>query len=147
MRYSQPLKVGIKKLIPEAVIPKYARPWDAGMDLVATSKTVDSAGNVVYWTGIALEVPEGFVAFLFPRSSNSKMDLYLTNSVGVVDSGYRGEIFAKYRPTEMGEFKHYEVGDRIVQLVILPFPEIQFEEKYELEESVRGAGGFGSTGS
>lgn len=73
--------------------------------------------------------------------------MYLTNSVGVVDSGYRGEIFVKYRPTEMGEFKHYEVGDRIVQLVILPFPEIHFEEKDELEESIRGTGGFGSTGS
>ena len=149
MRYSHPLKVGIKKLIPEAVIPKYARPWDAGMDLVATSRTTDDYGNVVYGTGIALEVPEGFVAFLFPRSSNSKTDLYLTNSVWVIDSGYRWEIFVKYRPSKDLEEGRmiYEVGDRVVQLVILPFPEIHFEEKDELEESVRGTGGFGSTGS
>ena len=149
MRHSQPLKVGIKKLIPEAVIPKYARPWDAGMDLVATSRTTDDYGNVVYGTWIALEIPEGFVAFLFPRSSNSKTDLYLTNSVWVIDSGYRWEIFVKYRPSKDIEegCMIYEVGDRVVQLVILPFPEIYFEEKDELEESVRGAGGFGATGS
>ena len=89
------MKVNIKKLNENAVIPSYAKAGDAGMDLVAISKEYDDHGNVVYGTGLAFEIPEGYVGLLFPRSSNAKMDLLSTNAVGVIDSGYRGEVMMK----------------------------------------------------
>ena len=147
------MKVKIKKLNESAVIPKYSKAGDAGMDLVATSKETDKYGNIVYGTGLAFEIPKGYVGLLFPRSSISKYDMNLTNSTGVLDSGYRGEVFFKfkhparftavpvdYKPTT------YDVGDRIGQIIILPYPQIEFEEVEELSETDRGTGGFGSTG-
>ncbi len=91
------MKVKIKKLHKNAIIPQYAKSGDAGMDLVATSKSYDKHGNVVYGTGLAFEIPKGFVGLLFPRSSNAKKDLLLSNSVGVLDSGYRGEVMFKFK--------------------------------------------------
>jgi len=91
--------VKIKKLVPEAVIPQYMRMDDSGMDLVATSKIFDEHGNVVYGTGLAMQIPVGYVGLIFPRSSNSKKDLLLCNSVGVIDPGYRGEVILKYKPS------------------------------------------------
>jgi dUTP pyrophosphatase len=85
------LRVNIKKLHQNAVIPTYAKPGDAGMDLIAISKQYDEFDNVVYGTGIAIEIPENYVGLIYPRSSICKKDLYLTNHVGVIDSGYRGE--------------------------------------------------------
>lgn len=140
------IQVGIKKLHKDAVIPQYAKPGDAGMDLVATNMDTDQYGNVIYGTGIALEIPEGYVGLIFPRSSNSKTDLYLTNHVGVIDSGYRGEIMFKFRTTQKNP-KLYSIGDRIGQIMILPYPQIEFVEAEELSISARGTGGFGSTGS
>ncbi|MEG0198936.1 MAG: hypothetical protein RR676_17605, partial [Acinetobacter sp.] len=123
-----------------------------GMDLTAISKQYDDHGNVCYGTGLAFEIPKGFVGLLFPRSSNTKKDLVLGNSVGVVDSGYRGEVVFKFRPVmpldrdiEFGP-REYEVGDRIGQVIILPYPEIEFLEVDEMSSSDRGVGGFGSTG-
>jgi dUTP pyrophosphatase len=145
------MKVKIKKLHPEAVVPKYAKPGDAGMDLTATSKLFDDAGNVVYGTGLAVEIPVGYVGLIFPRSSNAKTDLYLTNHVGVIDSGYRGELMFKFRKSDstknFQEARLYEVGDRVGQLVIIPYPQIEFEEVDDLSDSQRGAGGYGSTGN
>jgi dUTP pyrophosphatase len=149
------MKVKIKKLHPDAVIPSYSKPGDAGMDLVATSKSYDSDGNVVYGIGLGFEIPTGFVGLLFPRSSNAKTDLLLSNSVGVLDSGYRGEVMFKFKHTILigvdetpclDEFRSYNVGDRVGQIIILPHPEIQFEEVEELSNTDRGTGGFGSTG-
>lgn len=80
------MEVKIKKLNENAVIPTYAKDGDAGMDLTATSKSFDEYGNVVYGTGLAFEIPKGYVGLLFPRSSNAKTELFLTNSVGVLDS-------------------------------------------------------------
>ena len=91
------MEIKIKKLSKDAVIPKYAKEGDAGMDLVATSKEYDGDGNTVYGTGLAFEIPKEYVGLLFPRSSNAKTDLRLTNSVGVLDSGYRGEVMFKFR--------------------------------------------------
>ena len=93
------MEVKIKKLHKDAVIPSYAKPGDAGMDLVAISKVYDKYGNVSYGTGIAIEIPHGYMGLIFPRSSNSKYDLLLTNSVGIIDSGYRGEILLKFKPS------------------------------------------------
>jgi dUTP pyrophosphatase len=139
--------VKIKKLHENAVIPAYAKPGDAGLDLTATSVVTDEYGNVVYGTGLAIEIPFGYAGLLFPRSSNSKTDLYLTNHVGVVDSGYRGEIMFKYRPLDgILNSKIYQVGERVGQIVILPYPAVSFEEVEQLSDTERGDGGYGSTG-
>jgi dUTP pyrophosphatase len=141
--------VKIKKLVENAVIPKYSKPGDAGLDLTAVSKEFDNNGNIVYGTGLAVEIPKGFVGLLFPRSSNSKTDLYLTNHVGVVDSGYRGEIMFKFRPVNgaiLGA-NAYQVMDRVGQLVIIPYPSIEFQEVEELSTTERGATGYGSSGN
>lgn len=169
------MKVRIKKLHQDAIIPTYAKKGDAGLDLTAVERYFDLSGNVVYRTGIAVEIPEGYVGLLFPRSSVSKQDLSLCNAVGVIDSSFRGEIIAKFKPTlaysvddnseyeeerfshwdniitptwEFGEYAHqcYEQGDRIAQLIIIPYPRIEFEEVEELTKTERGNEGFGSSG-
>lgn len=140
------MKVKIKKLHPNAVIPSYAKHGDAGMDLTATKKKYDAKGNIVYGTDLAIEIPEGYVGLLFPRSSNSKYDLILSNSVGVIDSGYRGEIMMKFKETTFPYGGEYRVGDRIGQMIIMPYPKIEFEEVEELSVTERGDGGYGSTG-
>jgi dUTP pyrophosphatase len=141
------MQVRVKKLHKDAVIPAYGKPGDAGMDLTAISIEKDSYGNVVYGTGLAIEIPEGHVGLLFPRSSNSKTDLYLTNHVGVIDSGYRGEIMFKFRATpSLVNAKVYQVGDRVGQLIIIPYPQVTLIESEELSDTERGDGGFGSTG-
>jgi len=141
------MQVRVKKLHENAVIPAYGKPGDAGLDLTATSIEKDSYGNVVYGTGLAIEIPAGYVGLIFPRSSNSKTDLYLTNHVGVVDSGYRGEIMFKFRANpSLINAVIYQVGDRVGQLIIIPYPQIELTEAIELSDSERGDGGFGSTG-
>lgn len=139
------MKIRIKRLHPNSVIPRYAKHGDAGMDLTATSKSYDENNNVVYGTGLAVEIPEGYVGLVFPRSSICKKDLFLTNSVGVIDSGYRGEIMAKFKHTDNLPVE-YRVGERIAQLIIIPHPYIEFELANELSESERGSGGYGSSG-
>ena len=147
------MKVRIKKLDERAVVPSYSKQGDAGMDLTAINISKDNVGNITYHTGLAVEIPQGYVGLLFPRSSISKKQQFLTNCVGVIDSGYRGEIMAKFKPVmgsydtilELFESSEYQVGDRVVQLLILPYPQIEFEEVEELSETDRGYGGFGST--
>lgn len=146
------MRIKIKKLQKEAVIPAYANPTDAGMDLTATS-VVWGEDYIQYGTGLAVEIPEGYVGLLFPRSSISKLDLTLANSVGVIDSGYRGEIQLRFKTHNTDFFsskkrtKRYAVGDRVGQLIVIPHPKIVWEVEDELAESERGTGGFGSTGS
>lgn len=153
------MKVNIKKLHPDAVIPKYAHTTDAGMDLTAISFDIKD-GTYIYGTGLAIEIPNGYVGLIFPRSSNFKQNLQLSNSVGVIDSGYRGEIkfmfknpLHKLTTDEQGNIKMapsldkiWQVGDRIGQLIIMPYPHIELNEVEELSETDRGEGGFGSTG-
>ena len=142
------LKVKIKKLNENAVIPTYSKDGDAGMDLVSTSKSFDEDSNVVFGTGLAFEIPKGFVGLLFPRSSNAKKDLLLSNSVGVLDSGYRGEVMFKFKFSNCDYSENtYEIGERIGQIIILPHPQIEFEEAEKLSETERGNGGYGSTGN
>lgn len=170
------LEVKFKKLVDGAKEPSYAHNTDAGMDLYATSRKVDEYGNTVYGTGIAVEIPKGYAAFIFPRSSNSKKALLLANSVGIIDSGYTGEIVLKYRSTTCGirlcklidrirfflfgtfdsdrllvSYFHdinreYKIGDRIGQMVIMPYPRVMLIQVPELGNSERGSNGFGSTG-
>ena len=140
------MKVNVKKLDSNAVLPTYAKHGDAGMDLTATSKSYDEHGNVVYGTSLAFEIPAGYVGLLFPRSSNTKKDLILGNSVGVIDSGYRGEVVFKFKTTNWHDsFNDYNVGDRIGQIIIMPYPQIEFNLVDELSTTDRGIGGFGST--
>lgn len=151
------MRVNIKKFHPNAVIPKYAKSGDAGMDMTAVS--MERKGDlVIYDLGVGMEIPEGYVGLIFPRSSICKTDLELTNSTGVIDSGYRGNIKAFFRDTAYNPVetdngnkiaalgKAYDVGDRVCQIIILPYPAIEFVEAEELSETERGDGGFGSSG-
>jgi len=140
------MKVKVMKLDAAAVIPKYAKNGDAGMDLHAVSFGIDQNNNYVYGTGLAMEIPEGHVGLIFPRSSISKTAHSLRNAVGVIDSGYRGEIMLKF-DINTHNSPVYEIGDRIGQVVILPYPQVEFEEVFELSKTTRGNGGFGSTGT
>jgi dUTP pyrophosphatase len=140
------MRTYIKKLHPNAVIPTYAKQGDAGMDLVATEILNEEAFQITYGTGLAMEIPLGFVGLVFPRSSIRKYDLSLTNCVGVIDSGYRGELQATFRKERGVASTKYEVGERIAQIMIIPHPDITFIETNELSETDRGEGAFGSTG-
>lgn len=156
------MKVKIKKLDPSAVIPTYAKPGDAGLDLTAISQVyfddIDGLMYTEYGTGLSVEIPEGYLGLIFPRSSISKTDLTLANSVGVIDSGYRGEIKLRFkRSAEIAQYAEdhlehpiraeviYDIGDKIGQLIILPYPYVTFEEGIDLTSTERGKGGFGST--
>ena len=141
------MEVKIKKLSPNAVIPTYSKDGDAGMDLVATEVISNTTFDVTYGTGIAMEIPKGYVGLIFPRSSVRKYDLSLSNCVGVIDSGYRGEIQATFKKTQGLDSMSYKKGDRIAQIIIIPYPSIKFVEVDDLTSTERGEGGFGSTGS
>lgn len=160
------MKVQFQKLVEEATLPFYGTEGAAGLDMTATSKFYDEYGNVVYGTGVAGKIPEGYVALLFPRSSNAKKDLILSNSVGVWDSDYTGEIFFKFKPSvvycQEGESSvssdfewigesaitdEYKIGDRIGQIIIIPYPKIEPEWAFELPKTARGDKGWGSTGA
>ena len=149
------LNVKIQKLHKDAVIPKYETGGAVGMDLTAVSVEYDKYGNLVVGTGLAIQLPEGYYADLRPRSSISKYDLVLANSVGTVDADYTGELILKFKPSDYfavnrddvyGDGEIYKVGDRVAQLLILPYPKINFIEVDELDKTERGNKGFGSTG-
>lgn len=141
------MEVKIKKLNANAVVPKYAKDGDACMDLIAVSLHYDDVKGFVYGTGLAMEIPEGYVGHIYPRSSNCKTDAYLTNSVGVVDSGYRGEVMVVFK-SRCRDFNKapYQIGDRIAQFCIDKVIPIEFSLVNELSDSERGEGGYGSTG-
>ena len=137
------MKIKIKKLHADAIIPKYAKDGDAGLDLTAIDVSADE-GTITSKTGLAREIPRWYGGLLFPRSSVYKTGQSLTNCVGVIDSGYRGEIMLKF--TLSPYQREYQIGDRIGQLIIIPYPMIEFEEVEELAKTSRGRGSYGSTG-
>lgn len=167
--------IKVKLLNERAVMPTKAHASDAGYDLTATSKDYDDYGNVVYGTGVAVEIPEGYVGLVFPRSSSANTCLILSNCVGVIDAGYRGEITCKFTSklkmvsyeklwhrikyfcnctsldtntitTGCFDGTAYKVGDRIAQLVIVKLPDVAMVQSPYLSDSERGKGGYGSTG-
>lgn len=145
--------VKFKRLSDKAVMPKYAKSGDAGLDLTATKVIFEDSQQIVYGTDIAMELPKNGVGKIYPRSSIRKYDLTLSNSVGIIDSGYRGEIqftFNKKRLDLVDKLvsspNYYEIGDRIGQLVIVELPKVVIQEEVELSDSERGEGGHGSTG-
>jgi len=138
------MKLKFKKLSPKAVTPKYAKEGDACMDITAISCDLNRLTMIAtYHTGLAFEIPKGYVMLCFPRSSIRNTDLRLSNCVGVIDSGYRGEIMASF---DVFGPNMYNNGDRIFQVMLVPYPHITLEEVQELGESERGEGGFGHTG-
>ena len=165
------MEIRFKKLVPEAKAPLKVIDIDAGFDLFATS-IEETPDFIVYHTGIAVEIPEGYVGFVFPRSSVTKYDMMLKNSVGIIDASYRGEIMCRFqimkdddRKIEIysnnvakegfmidritnirSKLKLYEIGDRVAQIVFLELPKITMTEVDELSNTQRGSGGFGSTG-
>jgi len=138
--------VKIKRIHPNAVIPTYAKPGDAALDLTCVDYRWDMEGKYYeYRTGLKFEVPEGYVGLLFPRSSLSNKDLLLTNHVGVLDSGYRGEVTFRYKALKTPHLI-YRTGERVGQIIIIPYPTITFIDSEQLSESERGVSGYGSSG-
>lgn len=136
------------KLTDGAPLPRHARPGDAGMDLTSREEVyILPTETVIVGTGVSAAIPEGFVGLVFPRSGlASKHGVTLANAVGVIDSGYRGEIKAPLMNVSM-DIRHIKKGDRICQLVVVPFASCECVEADELDETERGVGGFGSTGA
>lgn len=140
----------IKKLNENAVIPTYGTEYSAGADLYACTDediTINPGETKLIKTGIAIEIPVGYAGFIYARSGlASKKGLAPANKVGVIDADYRGEIMiALYN--QSNEPQVIAAKERIAQLVIAPFLKVEFEEVDELTITVRGAGGFGSTGT
>ena len=144
------MKVNIKKLDERAVVPTYGSEYAAGADLYACldgAVTIGAGETLLIHTGIAMELPMGLVGLVYARSGlASKRGLAPANKVGVVDSDYRGEFMvALHNHTD--EERVVEGGERIAQLVIVPYLTASFVESEELSDTVRQAGGFGSTGT
>jgi len=137
--------VKIKLLDERAKLPNRAHYSDAGMDIVAVSRKI-TIDYFEYGTGISIAIPPNHAGFIFPRSSISKKNLNLCNAVGVIDSNFRGEIKIRFNENHHSNTLNvYEVGDKVVQLIILPYPEISFLEVDDLDKTDRGSGGFGHT--
>lgn len=144
------MELKIKRLVDNAIMPIKAHDTDAGFDLTAINITpeLNESGQYlfVYHSGIAVEIPEGYVGLLFQRSSIAKKSMMMTNCVGVIDSGYRGEIIAKFKATTDVVPSIYKIGERFAQLVIVPIANItEIKEVTELSDSNRGEGGYGSS--
>ncbi|MCK9913713.1 MULTISPECIES: dUTP diphosphatase [Microbacterium] len=129
-------------------IPQYAHPGDAGADLVAAEAVILGPGErALVGTGVRIALPDGYAAFVVPRSGlAAKHGITVVNSPGTVDAGYRGEIKVTLLNTDLHATYEVAVGDRIAQIIVLPVPRVRFVPVDELPGSVRGEGGFGSTG-
>ena len=142
------MELKFKKLQEDAVLPSYANPNDAGLDLTAVSFTqeFDKSGKLVlvYHTGLSVEIPEGHVGLIFMRSSVSQKSMSMCNAVGIVDCDYKGEILVKFKITTDALPTIYQPGEKIAQLVVMPYPKIEPVIVEELAGEDRG-GGFGST--
>lgn len=155
------LKVKIVLINELAILPTYGTEGSGAMDITATSKFYDEYGNTCYGTGLRLEAPEGYQGIAMPRSSISKTDLMMANSVALLDNDFRGETIIKFKNKTMPNIaphvqlnlvegvitltNEYEVGEKIAQLMFLPVPVIEWEEVKELSITGRGDGAFGST--
>lgn len=142
------LEILVQRLDPELPLPAYAHPGDAGADLLTTVDVTLAPGErALVPTGIAIALPEGYAAFVHPRSGlAARHGLSIVNTPGTIDSGYRGEIkvmLVNHDPREPIELRR---GDRIAQLVVQRVEVAGFREVAELPDSVRGVGGYGSTG-
>lgn len=144
------MKVCIKKLSEKAVMPTYGSEFSAGADLYACLEetiTIQAGETYMVPTGLAMEIPEGYAGLVYARSGlASKKGLAPANKVGVIDADYRGQVFVALHNHSQNTAT-VEPLERIAQLVIAPFLKVEYEEASELSDTVRGTGGFGSTGS
>ena len=142
-----PNKLKVKLLNEKAKLPTRANMTDAGFDLYISDFDFSFQSNqrvITYKMGISIEIPKGYVGLLFPRSSIYKGGTSMANAVGVIDSGYRGEIMAKFYYEFGNEIA--DVGDRVVQLVLVALPDFEVEVVEELDNTGDRCGGFGSSG-
>lgn len=143
------MKLKVKRLVPDAKLPTKATEGSNGLDIYATAM-IRTDKFVEYRTGLSFEIPKGYVGLLFSRSSVSNKPMVLANSVGVIDSDYRGEVTFRFKIIESNKFLKYEdlykEGDRIGQLLLVENPEIELEEVKDLSETKRGSGSYGSSG-
>lgn len=151
------MKVKIKKIFEKATAPSYATDGSAGLDFTALNVkyvyederehrySLSDLRYIEVGTGIAVEIPSGYVGLIFPRSSITNKDLMLGNSVGVIDSDYRGEIKFRFKRTKVLSTEEYKIGEKIGQMIIIPIPIIEMEEVKDLSDTKRGSGGYGST--
>ncbi|HUZ44398.1 MAG TPA: dUTP diphosphatase [Acidimicrobiales bacterium] len=144
------IEIGLQRLDPDLPLPAYARPGDAGADLLARedAELAAGGGRALVPTGVALAIPPGYAGFVQPRSGLAlRHGVTCLNTPGLIDSGYRGEIKVLLVNTDPAEAFSVRRGDRIAQLVILAVAGATFSVVEELPDSVRGEGGFGHTGS
>ena len=144
------MKLRIKKLNENAVIPSYGSPYSAGADLYAVLDRdkieIPPHETVLVHTGLSFEIPEGYVGLVYARSGlATKRGLAPANKVGVIDADYRGEVMVSLH-NHSNTLQEIDNGERVAQIVIAPFLKVEFEESDELSDTVRGTGGFGSTG-
>ena len=143
------MELKFKKLHEKAVLPSRSHSTDAGLDLTTYGFTqeVDASGKLilVYHTGLAVEIPEGYMGLLFMRSSVANKSLALSNAVGILDSGYRGEIMGKFKITTDAIPTVYQEGERVMQLIVMPYPQVEPVFVDELSETDRGEKGYGSS--
>jgi dUTP pyrophosphatase len=142
------VQISIRRVDPGLPLPSYAHPGDAGADLhSAVDLTLQPGERALVATGIAMAIPEGYVALVHPRSGlAARHGISIVNAPGTIDAGYRGEVQVCLVNTDPHEPFTIRRGDRIAQLVIQRFETASFVEADALPESVRGAGGYGSTG-
>lgn len=138
------MELKFTKLDDRAVTPHYASDGAACFDLTAIEADHNGGLTSTYKTGLAFEIPDGYVGLLYPRSSVAKTEQIMANSVGVIDSDYRGEIMFKFQ--RLGP-NHYQAGERVGQMMIVPVPQMELKEVDSLGETQRGTGAFGSTGA
>lgn len=148
MTYSRHVSESIEVLIKASAHPVVAHPGDAGADLTSTeAASIPPGQRATIGTGVSIALPDGFVAFVVPRSGlAAKHGITVVNSPGTVDAGYRGEIKVTLLNTDTTSSFEISPGDRIAQLIVMPFVRARFISVDELPESERGEGGFGSTG-
>ena len=141
------LNINVKRFNDRAHLPKYQTAGAAAADLVAVRVLKNGLFKVWYDCEIAMSIPRGYVGLLFPRSSVSEKNITLANSVGVIDSDYRGSFQVRFNRTFWGIFKRkqYKVGERCAQLMIVKLPKVTYTDVKALDETTRGTGGFGST--
>lgn len=142
------MQISFRRLDPELSPPSRARPGDAGWDLVAAETvTLDPGQRAAVPTGVAVAIPDGYAGLVLPRSGHARRHgVGVVNGPGLIDSGYRGEV-AVLLINHGADPISFERGDRIAQLVVVAVPHIEWAEVEELDDTERGAGGFGSSGS
>ena len=142
------MKIRLRKLHPYAVIPTHAKPGDAGYDLTAISCEYNAEHDYYcYGTGWAMEIPEGYYGAIVPRSGIRNSEAVMQNTPGTIDSGYRGEVMVTFKNRDKdGSLRPFKVGERVAQIIIKKYEDVEFLESDELSKTERGENGHGSSG-